>query len=79
MAHAWTALYKDALRCEDVELVRATLLAIIAMHVRLHEIGFPPKPGDLRERTALFVAISDLRVLRTTFQRNNALDRPVNN
>jgi hypothetical protein len=77
MAHAWTALYQNAMRCEDVELLRATLSAIIAMHVRLHEMGFPPEVRDLRERRALFLAMSDLRVLRSTFQRINALDKPV--
>lgn len=74
MASAWAALYQNALRSADAQLLEHSLVAIIAMHARLHAIGFPAEAADKREQSALFLALSDLRVLRNAFRRINGSD-----
>lgn len=77
MAEAWTTLYQKALRSDDAQLLQTTLRAIIAIYARLYALGFPPEPAFRHERSALFLALSDLRVLRSAFGRIKGPHKPV--
>jgi hypothetical protein len=70
MAERWTILYRSALQSAPDGLLEAIRNASVAIHNRLQAIRFARNTAELREQKSLFVALSDLHVLKTAFYRN---------
>ena len=66
-AFAWTTFYEEALRSEPEYLLERIQTAAQSMIGRFREIGLDDPKIHANEHSALCLALSDLRVLRTAF------------
>lgn len=67
----WTILYDTALHSEPQDFLESHGHAVDAILKRLQIIGFDhvsPMGAEWREQRTLFLALSDLRVLRAAFE-----------
>jgi hypothetical protein len=67
---SWETLYNKALQSEPNGLLDAHRIAVEAIFQRLFFLDFGAIPltvANTREKRALYLALSDLRVLRTAF------------
>lgn len=66
-AFAWTLPYQDALRSDPEYLLERIQFATETITARFYKIAFVEAMPNAIEHRALCVALSDLRVLRTSF------------
>jgi hypothetical protein len=67
---SWEILYNKALQSEPNGLLESHRIAVKAIFQRLFFLDFGAIPltvANFREKRALYLALSDLRVLRTAF------------
>jgi len=68
MAQSWRMLYENALHSDSSELLAAIRNAANVMHTRLQELVKPRGADDVREKSAIYRALSDLHVLSSCFR-----------
>ncbi len=72
----WAILYKEALQSEPDQLPERIRAATESIVKRLSVIGVSPSPNHLTELRALWLALSDLRVLKVAFHRTRPNPKP---
>jgi hypothetical protein len=68
---SWKVLYNSALQSEPESLLDAHQIAVDAILQRIMFLTFGDRTvtvAKIREQRALYIALSDLRVLRTAFK-----------
>jgi hypothetical protein len=63
MTEFWTMLYQNALHASPSELPASIQNASNAMYTRLNELGRSRRHDDVREKSEIYRALSDLYVL----------------
>jgi hypothetical protein len=70
---SWTIVYKEALSAGPDNFLSGIHAAGEAIHARLRTLFRPSTEADVRELRELCVALSDLYVLKTSFQHHSGV------
>lgn len=73
---SWTALYKRALGLGRDEFIAGNREAAEALRKRLYSLREPVAAADRRELREIYLALSDLSVLRTSFEHHSSVLSP---